>query len=65
VLSDRAASTIIYLVAAIWGANMIIAMIPGSGYKPSPEIHGIFTVIVGGAFAARARNDKPGGDHRR
>ena len=60
-LSDRAWSTIIYLVAAVWGANMVIAMIPGSGYKPEPEIHGIFTLVLTGAFAARSKS----GDHRK
>lgn len=67
-LSDRGASAIIYLVATIWGANMIVSMVPGSNYSPDPSIHGIFTVIVGGAFAVRAKvnsSDKDrGGDHK-
>lgn len=57
-LSDRGATAIIYLVSAVWAANMIVSMVPGSNYQPEPSIHGIFTVIVGGAFAVRARVGK-------
>lgn len=68
-LSDRGASAIIYLVSAIWAANMVVSMIPQANYQPDPSIHGIFTVIVGGAFAVRAKagnSDKGdrGGDHK-
>lgn len=68
-LSDRGASVIIYLVSGVWAANMIISMIPPLHYQPDPAIHGIFTVIVGGGFAVRAkvenRRENDGGDHRK
>lgn len=68
-LSDRGATAIIYLVSGIWGANMIVSMFPEANYQPDPSIHGIFTLIVGGAFAVRARaqgkSDDRGGDHKR
>lgn len=70
-LSDRGYSAIIYLVAIVWGVNMIVSIIPGSGYKPDPAVHGIFTTIVGGSFVLRAKaesrqeRERTGGDHRR
>lgn len=64
-LSDRGATAIIYLVSAIWAANMIVSMLPGSTYQPDPSIHGIFTVIVGGAFALRAKTDRKDNDDDR
>lgn len=67
-LSDKGATTIIYVVTAIWAANMLVSMIPAADYQPDPALHGIFTLIVGGAFALKNKNSggpPPGGEHRR
>ena len=59
-LSDKASTIIIYLVAIVWVGNMVAAMIPGTYYRPDPAVHGIFTLIVGGAFALRAQSEGKG-----
>jgi hypothetical protein len=54
-MSDRTANRVIALVAAVWAANMIAAMWPGSNYQPPEAVNGAFMTIVGGAFLARSR----------
>lgn len=55
VLTDRTASIVIYVVTAIWAANILAGMFKLNGYQPSSEINGIFMAVVGGAFLARTR----------
>lgn len=55
-VSDRTANIVIGVVTAIWAGNVLVGMIPATGYQPSEGINAIFTAIVGGAFALRARN---------
>jgi len=60
-VSDRTANIVIGVVTTIWAANVIVGMFGISGYQPTEGINAIFTAIVGGAFALRARS-KGNGD---
>ena len=61
ILTDRAASIVIYVVTAIWAGNILAGMLAWNGYQPSTEVNGIFMAVVGGAFIARTRNRSAGG----
>lgn len=60
-MSDRTATTVIYVVTGIWVAN-IVAGIAVPGYQPAESINGVFMAVVGGAFALRARGSNRGED---
>lgn len=69
-ISDRTATFIIVVVTVFWAANILMGMIPATGYKPSESINGIFISVVGGALALRAKgsgggNGSGGGDHKK
>lgn len=53
-MTDKTATTVIWIVTGIWAVNVVVGMVGAWGYQPSEGINGIFTLIVGGAFAARA-----------
>lgn len=53
-ISDRTANVLIYTVTAIWVMNVLGGMFKVNGYQSSEAINGIFTLIVGGAFALRS-----------
>lgn len=55
-MSDRTANIVIGVVTAIWAVNVLAGMASLNGYEPSAGVNAIFTTIVGGAFALRARN---------
>lgn len=55
-MSDRTANIVIGVVTGIWAVNVLAGMVAFNGYQPSGGINAIFTTIVGGAFALRARN---------
>lgn len=59
-MNDRTANIVIVVVTAIWAGNVIVGMVSVNGYQPSEGINAIFTAIVGGAFALRARNKSNG-----
>lgn len=62
ILSDRAASIVIYVVTLIWAGNIVAGMFSWHDYQPSTEVNGIFMAVVGGAFIARTRaRSGPGG----
>ena len=62
-MSDRTAKVVIAVVTAVWAANMVAAMWPGSTYQPPEAVNGAFMTIVGGAFIARSRaRNGNGGD---
>lgn len=61
-MTDKTATIVIYVVTAIWAGNVVVGMIPGSAYQPSEGINAIFTAVIGGAFALRARNRGGNGD---
>ena len=54
-MSDKTATFIIAIVTAVWAANIVAGMLRWNDYAPSESVNGIFMVIVGGTFAARAR----------
>lgn len=60
IVSDRTANIVIGVVTTIWAGNVIVGMLALNGYAPSEGINAIFTAIVGGAFALRARNRSNG-----
>jgi hypothetical protein len=62
IISDRAATTVIYVVTTIWAINILAGMFSWNDYKPSTEVNGIFMAVVGGAFIARTRSRSGGGD---
>jgi hypothetical protein len=65
IVSDKTANIVIGVVTAIWAGNVIVGMFGVAGYQPSEGINAIFTGIVGGAFALRARNrNGDGGDNK-
>lgn len=64
ILTDRAASIVIYVVTAIWAGNILAGMLAWNGYQPSTEVNGIFMAVVGGAFIARTRARSGGGGER-
>lgn len=55
-MTDRTANIVIGVVTTIWAGNVVAGMFALNGYQPSEGINAIFTAIVGGAFALRARN---------
>lgn len=61
-MSDRTANIVIGVVTTIWAGNVIVGMLAWNGYQPSAGINAIFTTIVGGAFALRARSKGNGRD---
>jgi hypothetical protein len=63
-VNDKTATVVIWVVTGVWAANIVLAMLPGSEYKPSEAVNGIFMTIVGGAFALRARARSNGGDEK-
>lgn len=52
-ISDRTATVLIYTVSGIWVLNVLAGLFEFNGYQTSESINGIFTLIVGGAFALR------------
>lgn len=60
-ISDRSANAIIGVVTGVWVVNLVAGMIPWLNHEPSEAVNGAFMLIVGGAFALRARS-KSGGD---
>lgn len=54
-LPQRLASAIIVLVSLVWLANFLLQFII-PGYHPDSYIHGIFTTVIGGAFALSRRD---------
>lgn len=63
-ISDRTATIIIGVITVVWTANIVAGMFL-KGYDTDPAINGIFTLIVGGAFALRhsaLSKDGRGGD---
>lgn len=59
-MNDKTANIVIGVVTAIWAGNVIAGMFQLNGYQPSEGINAIFTAIVGGAFAIRARRQGNG-----
>lgn len=54
-ISDRAATVVVYVVTAMWAANLLAGMFAINGYQPSESVNGIFTGTVGVAFLIRAK----------
>lgn len=63
-MSDRTANIVIGVVTAIWAGNVIAGMLSINGYASSEGINGIFTLIVGGAFALRAKSRTDNGGEK-
>lgn len=64
-MNDKTANIVIGVVTAVWAANVVAGMASWNGYQPSEAINGVFTLIVSGAFALRARgksNNNDGGE---
>lgn len=63
-MTDRTANVVIGVVTTIWAGNVVAGMFAWNGYQPSEGINAIFTAIVGGAFALRARNRNSDGGEK-
>ena len=61
-MNDRTANIVIWVVTTIWAANVLVGMLGLFGYSPDGGINAIFTLVVGGAFAARSVGKSKGGD---
>lgn len=59
-ISDRTANAIIVVVTCVWVANIAASMLPFLDHDPSEAVNGAFMLIVGGAFALRARSKSNG-----
>jgi hypothetical protein len=61
VISDRTANILIGVVTTMWVGNIVAGMFELNGWQPSESVNGAFMLIVGGAFALRARSKSSDG----
>lgn len=72
-MSDRTINILIVVVTGVWAINVFLGVLELNGYQPAKGLNGVFTFIVGSAFAARAAKltgrdngrDDPNDDVRR
>lgn len=55
-ISDKTANIVIIVVTTMWVLNLLAGMLSAFGvgtWQPSDIVNGVFTTIMGGAFAMR------------
>lgn len=62
-ISPKLRDWIAIAVTIVWILNFVAGFVPFLHYKTDPALHGVFGLIVGGAFAlSKDKKDKSDGD---
>lgn len=58
-LSERLKHGIIILVSTVWTISLLLAWAFPERYKPSPEINGLFSLVVAAVLVTKKKEDDP------